>query len=1749
MKKKISVKILSAFLSLLMVVSILPAGAITASAASFIPRLTAPAKSGWYTNYTRNNCGMYAQCRINEIVGKSIITRTGPSSIAKELRSRGYPSGKVPKEGAVAINSGHIAIVEKIENGKVYMSEGHYAFPYVNDSKTTNLGSSYQNTVRIGPGNTAQWGSVSGKSGYGTWFTLRRYDNYSSFTFYYLIKNDKIIIEPPIQDNKTINTTTPSTGTDKYNYYNANAKYDIGTYKCSYKQGVNMRKTANTNYKPIGSVPYNGDIYVWKTDGNWGYGLFAGIEGWVCLDYFTKVNIPVPATPSINNISSENIAKGKTVTVSWNAVSGATGYTVGIRSSSLNQDIDVGNTISYSFVLSNAEKYDFYVKASNVSGSSNWSSPRSCAAHEPVTISFVDWDNTPLGSQTVDYGASATAPSAPQRKGHTFQGWTDSFYNVTADKTIKATYKINTYTVNFFDREGTLIDSQKVNYGNDATPPTSTNENSKYKFLGWNSTDYINVYTDRTDKTINIDGIYSWYNYDLPTICTIKSATRQYDGYYVTFDIENNDSKPTTGRAVVALKTAEGKLVEMTESTAFSIPAGKTKSGVEIFIPCNKVASSIEVFMVSDYSSGVPISPSVTTTVTEGLMYAESTVKPDNSDGNIDIQEITQYSYQDKEFSTGNTATKEGWIYSGTRSEQVGGWSGWSWNAISGFDNERQRREIDTQTAISSYNYKTVWNYYRWSKQYSGGTSSPSQSSSFPNYYEYSFDSELGLYSSGKYKWWYNGSNYSVLYPRSPYTSQVQTSVNYGTQYRYRDINYIYNFYRWKPWTDWSDTPVIANDNRQVKTRLIYRYKSNNVQPEDTSGKTRTINGKLDHSFAGKQITLYVYGYTGSSDYTNQYIGQSTVANDGSYSFTFKLREEPTVKTGDFTVAIGIEGTTDRTVIDTIEAPKPTYTVKFYDWDGTVISTQTVREGDSAVLPENPVKEGYNFLGWDKSVSNIREDTEFYADFEKKQYTVVFVDWENQQIEIKKFDHGDVLVAPEAETVEGYAFKGWDFENAIVTQDMVVTAQYEANEYTIKFYDWNNNVIDEQSVKYDETAVVPDDPSEEGVKFADWFNPEDYQYVKHDANIYPSYYFDETADAPVANYTTGEYNDKIQLMLTSNDPNAIIYYFLNGNEITEQIYTEPIEIDKSCSVTYYATSFGKNDSEASTEYYCINTGDKPSEWMLYSELPEEVKNNTTDYVLENETGYRYKDVQDVSDKDAINALKNSGWTLAKTSYSDYTAWQDEEITVNNRVIGFEVETQKVDDLTVTWYQYEHYKYTDENGNVQYSSTSIAGQSCTYETVTLENRLSIAGFTDESVSYYNYDGQTWFTQTKVIGQKTQYRSRYQIAEYYKWTYWSIEKPTSGETREYETDELYRYSDKNYHIVYVNIYGDVLLVEEGKTIDTTQLDNVEGYNFVGLYTDGELTNCFDLTTPITESITLFTEYAPKKYSVIFQMQDGTELDAQSVEYMQPAIVPETDVVPGYVFGGWDKEFDCITEDTVITGKYFKESEYARISLDKSNVDMYQGNTVTLISTVTPSNLVGEKIEWTSSDPSIVSVDDNGKITALSAGTATITARVVRTKETAVCKVTVSPDKSNFILLKSDSTLNYDSLGYLRRITIMTSVEKASKEFVNDNLRYFNVDGTELSLTDYIGTGTQVKLFNGANAVDVKTVVVTGDMTGDGVITNRDVALMNKKLVGKVETQEYQDLAVDVNGDGYVDNKDAAMVARYLVGKETF
>ncbi|MGG4144945.1 Ig-like domain-containing protein [Paenibacillus algorifonticola] len=67
--------------------------------------------------------------------------------------------------------------------------------------------------------------------------------------------------------------------------------------------------------------------------------------------------------------------------------------------------------------------------------------------------------------------------------------------------------------------------------------------------------------------------------------------------------------------------------------------------------------------------------------------------------------------------------------------------------------------------------------------------------------------------------------------------------------------------------------------------------------------------------------------------------------------------------------------------------------------------------------------------------------------------------------------------------------------------------------------------------------------------------------------------------------------------------------------------------------------------------------------------------------------------------------------------------------------------------------------------------------------------------------------------------------------------------------------------------------------------------------------------------------------------------------------------------------------------------------------------EGNTATVTATVSPSNATNKKVTWTSSNPLVATVDEDGVVTPLTAGTVTITATTEDGSETATSTVTIN------------------------------------------------------------------------------------------------------------------------------------------------
>ena len=256
--KKVSAAVLTAVMLFVSVFSM----SMIASAASFSPRLSAPSSSNkyYYSNlnvfykygYGMPNCTAYAYGRAYEILGSEPkLSWNNAEQWYGYNKSNGYYKyGQTPKVGAIACWSyngggGHVAVVEKVENGQI----------------------TFSNSAWSGKNFYLSYASTSDKNAGGnSWWNFQGYIYLGDFSG---------------------STSTTQATTKK-------VTYTTGTYKTDVNDYLNMRSGAGTSYSYVTSVPGNVTLNVTKvsTAGGytWGYTSYNGKTGWVALDFCAFVS-------------------------------------------------------------------------------------------------------------------------------------------------------------------------------------------------------------------------------------------------------------------------------------------------------------------------------------------------------------------------------------------------------------------------------------------------------------------------------------------------------------------------------------------------------------------------------------------------------------------------------------------------------------------------------------------------------------------------------------------------------------------------------------------------------------------------------------------------------------------------------------------------------------------------------------------------------------------------------------------------------------------------------------------------------------------------------------------------------------------------------------------------------------------------------------------------------------------------------------------------------------------------------------------------------------------------------------------------------------------------------------------------------------------------------------------------------------------------------------------------------------------
>ena len=180
---------------------------------------------------------------------------------------------------------------------------------------------------------------------------------------------------------------------------------------------------------------------------------------------------------------------------------------------------------------------------------------------------------------------------------------------------------------------------------------------------------------------------------------------------------------------------------------------------------------------------------------------------------------------------------------------------------------------------------------------------------------------------------------------------------------------------------------------------------------------------------------------------------------------------------------------------------------------------------------------------------------------------------------------------------------------------------------------------------------------------------------------------------------------------------------------------------------------------------------------------------------------------------------------------------------------------------------------------------------------------------------------------------------------------------------------------------------------------------------------------------------------------------------------------------------------------------------VKLDKTSLTLTKGKTYTLKTTVTGTNKV---VSWSSSNASVASVDKNGRVTAKTKGTATITAKVDGVS--ASCKVTVNePAKTTIKLDKTKVTL-----GAGEPCTLKATVSPSQKvTWTSSNPKLVKVDSNgKLTVTNDIFNYFEVEQ-------TVKITAKAGNATATCTVTTNYERVYHKYAIVPV----YEEMDVDV------------------------
>jgi len=770
----------------------------------------------------------------------------------------------------------------------------------------------------------------------------------------------------------------------------------------------------------------------------------------------------------------------------------------------------------------------------------------------------VEWysEGILLKSEEVEYLSNATPPTNPSKTGYTFSSWDKSYSNITNNITINALYTINSYIVNWYNGEE-LLKIESIVYLSSATPPIIPTIEG-YTFSMW-SVDYTSIIEDTNIYAIFIAVTYIvlWYSEDtlLKTeyVEYLTSATPPtpptkldfvFKGWDKDYSVING---PTTiyaifEYAIYTINWYSEEVLVKSENVAYgnsaSPPTYPSKIGYTFKSwdkAYNNISSNLDIFAVFEINSYTVNWYNETSLIkTELVTYLGSAITPtnpskigytfkswdkayNNISSNLDIFAVFEInSYTVNWFCEGVLLKSEEVLFNNSAvpplSPSKVGYTFKSWdrtyNNISGNTNINAIFEVNSYT-VNWYNESVLIKTEK--VNYLNNATPPLSPSKIGYTFKTwstifnSIDKDTNIYAvfeinSYVVNWFSQGEllkteivNFleSASPPLSP-TLQHHTfntwDKDYSSIISNLDVNAVFS-------TNSYTVNWFINEEL-VKSEVVV-YNSNATPPTILviTGYTFISWDKL-YNNVDKNLDIYAIYET--NYYTvNWYVEDNLVKVEKvAYS---KNASVPIVENKVGYTFVGWNTSYLNIIKDTnIYAVYEinTYTVNWYEGEKLIKSEEVIFE-QSATAPNNePIKEGFSFVGWDKIYTNITKSTNIYAVYEINTYTV---NWYINLVLLfsDKITHGSSATPPCLDIATGYEFLGWDKDYNNIISDLNIYGEIVKVNYVVNWYS-DGLLVKTENVLYQDSALAPI-ASKDGYQFISW--DVDYNSITTNTNI------------------------------------------------------------------------------------------------------------------------------------------------------------------------------------------------------------------------------------------------------------------------------------------------------------------------------------------------------------------------------------------------------------------------------------------------------------------------------------------------------------------------------------------------------------------------------------------------------------------------------------------------------------------------